>query len=60
MKKMDHKKNYLLGFTLLALLIHLLPMRWETVDPISNEIAWVLKQLPDVKAVEYLDSLKKS
>jgi len=30
------------------------------VDPISNEIAWVLKQLPDVKALEYLDSLKKS
>jgi hypothetical protein len=60
MKKMGHKKNYLLGFALLALLIHLLLIRWETVDPISNEIAWVLKQLPDVKAVEYLDSLKKS
>jgi hypothetical protein len=60
MKKMGHKKNYLLGFALLAFLFHLLLLRWEMVDPISNEIAWVLKQLPDVKAVEYLDSLKKS
>lgn len=60
MKKMGHKKNYLPGFALLALLIHLLLIRWESVDPISNEIAWVLKQLPDVKALEYLDSLKKS
>ena len=59
MKKIGHRKNYLLGFALLTFLIHLLLIRWETVDPISNEIAWVLKQLPDVKAVEYLDSLKK-
>ena len=57
---MGRKKNYLLGFTLLAFLVHLLLMRWDTVDPISRELAWVLNQLPDVKAVEYLDSLKKS
>jgi len=56
---MGHKKNYLLGFTLSAFLIHLLLIFWETVDPISNEIFWVLKQLPDVKAVEYLETLKK-
>jgi hypothetical protein len=56
---MGHKKNYLLGFTLSAFLIHLLLIFWETVDPISNEIVWVLKQLPDVKAVEYLETLKK-
>jgi len=32
---------------------------WDSSQPLTNEIGWVLKELPEVKSVEYLETLKK-
>ena len=56
---MNNQKTYLLGFTVLVFLMGFLLTHWDGSHPVTREISWVLKQLPDVKTVEYLDSLKE-
>jgi hypothetical protein len=56
---MNNQKTYLLGLAALVFLMGFLLTHWDGSHPVTREIAWVLKQLPDVKTVEYLDSLKE-
>jgi len=56
---MSHHKTYLLGLAILVFLMGFLLNHWDGSHPVTKEIVWVLKQLPDVKTVEYLDSLKE-
>jgi hypothetical protein len=54
------KKTYQLGLAILAFLMGSLLTNWDGSYPVTREMEWILKQLPDVKAVEYLETLKKS
>ena len=56
---MNNQKTYLLGLAVLVFLMGFLLSHWDGSHPVTKEIVWVLKQLPDVKTVEYLDSLKE-
>ena len=57
---MGSKKTHLLGFAIFALAIGLLINNWDVSQAISKDIGWVFEELPEVKSVEYLDTLKKS
>ena len=56
---MQNNKIYLITFTMLAALIGLLISQWEVLQSLSNEMGWVLKELPEVKYMEYLGIMKK-
>ena len=56
---MQHNKIYLIAFTMLAALIGLLLGQWEVPQSLSSEMGWVLKELPEVKYMEYLGIMKK-
>lgn len=56
---MQNNKIYLINFTMLAALIGLLISQWEVLQSLSNEMGWVLKELPEVKYMEYLGIMKK-
>ncbi len=55
---MNNQKTYLLGLAALVFLMGFLLTHWDGSHPVTNEMLWVLKQLPDVKTVEYLEALK--
>jgi hypothetical protein len=57
---MSNHKSYLLGFLILIFLMGFLLNLWDGSHFLKMEIEWVLKQLPDVKSIEYLEALKKS
>jgi len=59
-KIMSNYKTYLLGLAILVFLMGFLLNHWDGSHPVTKEMEWVLKQLPDVKSVEYLETLKKS
>jgi hypothetical protein len=56
---MSHHKTYLVGLAILVFLMGFLLTHWNGSHPVTNEMEWVLKQLPDIKAVEYLETMKK-
>lgn len=56
---MNNQKTYLLGLAALVFLMGFLLTHWDGSHPVTREIVWVLKQLPEVKTVEHLDSLKE-
>jgi hypothetical protein len=56
---MSNHKTYLLGLAILVFLMGFLLTHWDDSSPVTRDMEWVLKQLPDVKAVEYLETLKK-
>lgn len=56
---MNNQKTYLLGLAVLVFLMGFLLIHWDGSHSVTKEMVWVLKQLPDVKTVEYLDSLKE-
>lgn len=56
---MNNQKTYLLGLAVLVFLMGFLLFHWDGSHPVTKEISWVLKQLPDVKTVEYLETLKE-
>ena len=56
---MQNNKIYLINLTMLAALIGLLISQWEVLQSLSNEMGWVLKELPEVKYMEYLGIMKK-
>lgn len=56
---MINDKIYLLGIAILILLMGLLLTHFDGSHPVTKNVEWVLKQLPEVKTVEYLESLKK-
>ena len=58
-KIMSHHKTYLVGLAMLVFLMGFLLTHWDGSHPVTNDMEWVLKQLPDIKAVEYLETLKK-
>jgi hypothetical protein len=55
---MSNYKTYLLGLAIMAFLMAFLLTHWDGSYPVTREMEWVLKQLPDVKSVEFLESLK--
>jgi len=57
---MSSYKTYLLGLAILAFLMGFLLNHWDESHAVTKEMEWVLKQLPDVKSVEYLETLRKS
>ena len=57
---MGNNKIYLLSLVIFTFLMGLLIAHWDGSQSLANEIAWVLKELPEVKSVEYLEALKKS
>jgi hypothetical protein len=56
---MNNQKTYLFSLAVLVFLMGFLLSHWDGSHPVTKEIAWVFKQLPDVKTVEYLETLKK-
>ena len=56
---MENNKIYLLSLAIFGLLMGFLITYWDSSQPLANEIGWVLKELPEVKSVEYLETLKK-
>ena len=56
---MNNQKTYLLGLAVLVFLMGFLLSHWDGSHPVTKEISWVLKQLPDVKTIEYLETLKE-
>jgi len=56
---MSNHKAYLIGLLILVFLMGFFLTHWDGSHPVTKEMEWVLKQLPDVKAVEYLETLKK-
>ena len=56
---MNNQKTYPLGLAVLVFLMGFLLSHWDGSHPVTKEISWVLKQLPDVKTVEYLETLKE-
>ena len=56
---MRNNKIYLLSFAIFTFLMGFLITYWDSSQPLTNEIGWVLKELPEVKSVEYLETLKK-
>ena len=57
---MGDKKVYLFSLAIISLVIGLFISSWDSTYQITGELGWVLKQLPEVKSVEYLDALRKS
>jgi hypothetical protein len=57
---MSNHKTYLLGLAIVVFLMAFLLSHWDGAHPVTKEMEWVLKQLPDVKSVEYLETLKKN
>jgi hypothetical protein len=57
---MENKGIYAFSFAALALLVATFITFWDDSQPFANQMGWVLKQLPEVKSVEYLEALKKS
>ncbi len=55
---MGNNKIYFLSFVIFTLVISLFISLSDGAYQLINELGWVLKQLPDVKSVEYLDSIK--
>ena len=55
---MSNNKIYLLSFVLFAILIGFQIIQWDGPQSLTNEVEWVLKELPEVKSVEYLDAIK--
>ena len=56
---MENNKIYLLSLAIFGLLMGFLITYWDSSQPLANEIGWVLKELPEVKSLEYLETLKK-
>jgi hypothetical protein len=57
---MGDKKVYIFSLVIISLVIGLFISSWDSAYQITGELGWVLKQLPEVKSVEYLDALRKS
>ena len=57
---MGDKKVYLFSLAVISLVIGLFVSSWDSAYQFTGELGWVLKQLPEVKSVEYLDALRKS
>ena len=57
---MENNKIHLLSLAIFTFLMGFLMAHWDGLQPLTNEIGWVLKELPEVKSVEYLEALKKS
>ena len=55
----SNNKNYLLGIAVFVFLMGILLSRWPGSHSAMKDMGWVLRQLPEVKAIEYLDALKK-
>ena len=56
---MRNNKIYLLSLAIFTFLMGFLITYWDSSQPLTNEIGWILKELPEVKSVEYLETLKK-
>jgi hypothetical protein len=57
---MRNIKYYLITFTMLATLIGFMIDQWEGPQSLSSEMAWFLKKLPELKSLEYLETMKKA
>ena len=57
---MRNNKIYLLSLAIFTLLIGFLITRWDGAQSLTKEMTWVLKELPEVKSVEYMETLKGS
>ena len=56
---MENNKIFIFSFALLALIATAFFTFGDSSEPLSKEMNWVLKQLPEVKSVEYLETLKR-
>lgn len=55
----SNNKNYLLDIAVFVFLMGIFLSHWPGSYSAMKDMGWVLKQLPEVKAIEYLDALKK-
>lgn len=57
---MENNKIYIFSFAALMLIVTVLIASWNGSQALTNEMGWILKQLPEVKSLEYLEALRKS
>ena len=55
---MGNNKLCFLSLAILAFLVGFLMTSWDGSRRLINEMEWVLRELPEVKSVEYLETLK--
>jgi hypothetical protein len=55
---MNNSKIYFLSFIIFLILIGFQIIQFDGPQSLTNEMEWVLKELPEVKSVEYLDAIK--
>ena len=57
---MENNKIYIFSFVALMLIATVVIASWNDSQALTNEMGWILKQLPEVKSLEYLEALRKS
>jgi len=56
---MENNKIFIFSFALLTFIATAFFTFGDGSETLSKEMDWVLKQLPEVKSVEYLETLKR-
>ena len=57
---MGNKKIHLLSLAIFTFTVGFLINHLDGSQALIKELRWVLQELPEVKSVEYLETLKKS
>ena len=55
---MENRKILVLSLAIFTFLMGFLIAQWDGAQSLTKEMVWVLKELPEVKSVEYIETLK--